>query len=92
MTTVQALKLWENLRPTTIMKVNGTYEDVPGPCCKGAHEYYNNEKSQIIFKPDHLVCDRERAWRRYVRIRDNNPDFPFNNTFAFGETIEGEYQ
>lgn len=74
MTSNQAMRIWQNL--------SGDYEV---SCCKGSHEYYSNSKSQIVFKPDHLVCDRERAWRRYVRLRDNNPDFPFNNTFIFGD-------
>lgn len=90
MTVTRALRLWESLQPTTTIKVNKFYEDVPGPCCRGSHEYYNSQKSQIMFKPDHMVCEREKAWRRYVRLRDNNPDFPFNNTFQFGETSEGE--
>lgn len=90
MTVTQALRLWEGLQPSTIIRVNKFYDEVPGPCCKASHEYYNSQKSQITFKPDHMVCDRERAWRRYVRLRDNNPEFPFNNTFAFGEPTEGE--
>lgn len=44
-----------------------------------------------MFKPDHMVCEREMAWRRYVRLRDGNPDFPFNNNFAFGQPIQGEH-
>lgn len=88
MTASQALRIWQSLRPTEVIKVGKFYEDVPGPCCKASHEYFNSQKNSISFKPDHMVCDRERAWRRYVRIRDNNPDFPFNNTFAFGEKDE----
>lgn len=90
MTVQQAMRLWQSLQPTTIIKVEKFYEDAPGTCCKASHEYYNAQKSQIMFKPDHLVCDRERAWRRYVRLRDNNPNFPFSNNFAFGEILEGD--
>ncbi len=28
-------------------------------------------------KPDEEVCAREKSWREYVRIRDENPQFPF---------------
>jgi hypothetical protein len=84
-TLTQALRLWERLKPIDITRVNKFYEDVPGSCCKASHEYYNSQKRQITFKPDHLVCEREKAWRRYVRLRDNNPDFPFSNQFAFGD-------
>lgn len=90
MTTTQALKIWERLQPRATIKVNKFYEDIPGPCCKGSHEYYNTQKNQVVYKPDHMVCDREMAWRRYVRLRDNNPDFPFNTNFAYGESTEGE--
>ncbi len=47
-------------------------------CCRQSHEYYNSTKKCIISKPDHMVCERELAWREYVRTRDNNPDFPFD--------------
>jgi len=29
------------------------------------------------YHPDNEVCARENAWRNYVRLRDNNPLFPF---------------
>lgn len=36
--------------------------------------------------PDVMVCRRERLWRRYVRIRDSNPDFPYKE-ISYEETI-----
>lgn len=90
MTVSEALKIWQSLQPTETVIINKYYADIPGPCCKGSHEYYSTHKSQIMFKPDHMVCDREKAWRRYVRLRDNNPDFPFNNNFLYGNNNEGD--
>jgi hypothetical protein len=43
-----------------------------GNCCNGAHTYGN-----LRPKPDEHVCERENAWRRYVRLRDGDPEFPF---------------
>lgn len=43
-----------------------------GNCCNRKHNDYDNSP-----KHDDNVCDRELAWRVYVRIRDNNPGFPF---------------
>lgn len=58
---------WVALRPTDLKK----------PCCQGFHfttrEYWDP-------LPDSVVCEREKAWRNYVRERDQNPDFPFRRT------------
>jgi len=67
MTTAEAMKYWQSLR---------LYSNES--CCTSSHEYYNREKNLLVPKPDGSVCDRELAWRQYVRIRDNDPNFPFN--------------
>ena len=41
-------------------------------CCGGNHVDVNNQ-----WLSDAEVCDRERAWRCYVRLRDGNPRFPY---------------
>lgn len=55
---------WLALRP----------DDEKKPCCQGYHfttrEYWDP-------LPDSVVCDREKAWRAYVRVRDGNQDYPF---------------
>lgn len=66
MTSGQAMKIWQKL----------LFEDEEA-CCNKAHEYYTN-KNEVVPKPDDMVCERELAWRTYVRLRDNNPHFPFN--------------
>jgi hypothetical protein len=41
-------------------------------CCTSQHvTTFTN-----CWKPDDQVCDRELAWRRYVRLRDGDPLFP----------------
>lgn len=70
-----AMRKWQN----TI-----TFEDEA--CCANSHEFYNSAL-KVIPKPDEFVCERERAWREYVRIRDNNPRFPFDVNF---NSIKGE--
>jgi len=45
-------------------------------CCNQSH-FNNDEIGNLTPKPDSEVCKREQAWRTYVRIRDNNPTFPF---------------
>jgi len=66
MTSGQAMRIWQKLL---------SIDDEA--CCKNSHEYYI-DKNKAAPKPDPLVCERELAWRNYVRIRDKNPDFPFN--------------
>lgn len=41
-------------------------------CCRQEHEYSKFSHSP---KPDNDVCEREKAWREYVRERDGNPRF-----------------
>jgi len=43
-------------------------------CCSGRHF-----DSAIGWHPlpNERVCLREQKWRRYVRLRDNDPKFPF---------------
>lgn len=53
-------------------------------CCNGSHEYFDH-KNKVIPKPDNMVCDRELSWRKYVRVRDKDPHFPFNKRFLTGE-------
>lgn len=43
-----------------------------GRCCGTPHL-----DSRGQWKSDEHVCDRERAWRCYVRLRDANPKFPY---------------
>lgn len=66
MNAAEAMKYWQSLN---------TFEEES--CCASAHEYFDKH-SKLVPKPDHMVCDRELAWRQYVRIRDNDPNFPFN--------------
>lgn len=66
MTAGQAMKIWQKL----------LHED-DEVCCTNSHEYFV-QKNQVAPKPDDMVCERELAWRTYVRIRDNNPNFPFD--------------
>lgn len=46
-------------------------------CFQGRHEsFQSSARDDMPFytiEPDEQVCERERAWRQYVRIRDNNP-------------------
>lgn len=57
-------------------------------CCLKSHEYYNGAL-KIIPKPDEYVCEREKAWRNYVRKRDNNPQFPFDRKWLIGDSHVG---
>lgn len=43
-----------------------------GKCCYGAH-FTKPENDKVDPLPDNSVCERERNWRAYVRIRDGNP-------------------
>lgn len=45
-------------------------------CCSKSHCYFD-DRDGFVPKADEDVCERERAWRIYVRLRDNNPNFPF---------------
>jgi len=49
-------------------------------CCNQQHEYINN-LGLLMPKEDDQVCERERAWRQYVRLRDESPNFPFETIF-----------
>lgn len=62
----EALKQWERTQPQ-----NG------GSCCAAGH--FNNDGSTKIWTPrqDENVCVRELTWRKYVRLRDGNPNYPF---------------
>ena len=59
------MKIWQKL-----------LHDDDEACCMNSHEYFIT-KSEVAPKPDDLVCERELAWRTYVRLRDRNPLFPF---------------
>lgn len=69
MTTAEAMRVWQSHRTHEIDNEN---------CCIYSHEYID-KNNRLVPKADHLVCEREIAWRTYVRIRDNNPNFPFTN-------------
>lgn len=49
-------------------------------CCFGSH-FIGDDSTPL---PDNMVCDRELAWRQYVRVRDNDPNFT-----GFRETLVG---
>lgn len=49
-------------------------------CCARSH-HYMDELGRWLPKADDQVCPREKAWREYVRLRDENPDYPFNTVF-----------
>lgn len=50
-------------------------------CCRHGHFSMVSRYAAGEPKPDEWVCDRELAWRRYVRLRDDNPDWPFLKSF-----------
>ena len=39
-----------------------------GVCC--LHNHYMTYGGKSVPRPDSQVCDRERAWRKYCRLRD----------------------
>jgi hypothetical protein len=49
-------------------------------CCSKPHHFIDH-LGRYTWKPDSEVCKREIAWRNYVRLRDCNPHFPFNEPF-----------
>jgi hypothetical protein len=62
----QAIKQWQE-----------QLDDWDSTCCNNSHDYLS-DFGLLVAKPDDKVCSRELAWRQYVRIRDDNPNFPFN--------------
>jgi len=44
-------------------------------CCHRDHWVKKSFSSKTVPLDDDLVCDRELAWRKYVRYRDRNPSF-----------------
>lgn len=44
-----------------------------GNCCTYSHFTYDLSRL-LVALPDNRVCARERAWRRYVAIRDGMSD------------------
>lgn len=67
----------------------GYYYDADSVCCDRAHTKEASSTAYRVsietkWKADHQVCGRERAWREYVRIRDNNPEFPYRVTSYLG--------
>ena len=40
-----------------------------GNCCSSSH--YRDDRPML----DEFVCEREKAWRDYVRLRDCNPSY-----------------
>jgi hypothetical protein len=63
----EAIKQWQN-----------QLDDWDDTCCNSSHDYLS-DIGLLYSKPDSQVCKRELAWRQYVRIRDDNPHFPFNS-------------
>ncbi len=39
-----------------------------GSCC--GYDHFMDKEGLRVQKPDSSVCDRERSWRDYVRLRD----------------------
>jgi hypothetical protein len=66
MTLKEAYEFWQRWR-----------EDNMGSCCHAGHFSYSGVKRWIP-RPDKDVCAREKAWRMVVRIRDNQPNWPFD--------------
>lgn len=54
-----------------------------GSCCSRPH--FGVGRSMGEAKADDSVCSREYTWRKYVRIRDENSNWPF---LGFKETIQ----
>lgn len=44
-------------------------------CCDHPHYYVGASEKPL---GDCGVCDREKAWREYVRLRDGDPEYPFH--------------
>jgi hypothetical protein len=42
----------------------------PENCDCDRHWRVMPEAERAEIKPDDMVCERERAWRKYVRVRD----------------------
>ena len=63
----EAFKVWTRLQPEE------------GTSCCAYHHSVINQHGSVTHLPDHKVCEREQAWRVYVRIRDNNPYYPFKS-------------
>lgn len=55
-------------------------DDEYSVCCNYPHHFVD-DVGRLVSRPDTQVCRREQAWRVYVRVRDNNPNFPFNEKF-----------
>ena len=64
----EAFNEWAKLKP----------ENKFESCCAVGHYYYDESFIEAP-RPDEKVCAREKAWRNYVRLRDNNPSWPFLN-------------
>lgn len=58
----KAFRRWQEFRPKE-----------GGSCCGNSHFIMIEDGSRYfkeVPKPDANVCNRERAWRDYVRVRD----------------------
>lgn len=49
-----------------------------GDCCIGSH-FALGDDGELNPKMDEDVCVRERAWRKCVRLRDDNFKFPLKD-------------
>lgn len=58
-TVLEAFKLWQETAPKG-----------GGSCCGRGHFFQSNSFHNMHPLPDEMVCDRERAWREYVSLRD----------------------
>lgn len=50
-----------------------SYSQEPCRCSKHANSKFEVDGFMVRPAPDDQVCEREKAWRRYVEIRDNRP-------------------
>lgn len=48
-----------------------------GDCCGNDHFWLDNYGIWRFHK-DEQVCVKELAWRKYVRLRDRNENYPFD--------------
>ena len=53
---------WQSLKPLN------------GSCCAPGH--FDKRGDRWMHRKDEYVCPRELAWRKYVRVRDNDPTWP----------------
>jgi len=60
---------------TEVTEALNTWQRTDPRTCKDAH-LRRNGVGFFFWKKDDEVCERELAWRKYVRLRDEKPDWP----------------